>query len=215
MAPMHKPAMRELFDGLALEYVEKRDVQGTFIAQKQVVLSMLEGCRGRLLDVGCGPAVMTRDLLERGFEVVGIDLSLEMLRHGVRRVAGHPRARRCRLELGDIERLRFPDESFDVVLCMGVLEYLPDYGRAISEIRRVLRIGGVAVVSLPNRLAAQHLARAALTAAKRLAGRHVPFVPNRCVPRLLVGQFRRAGLDVRDARHCGAQFLLSVTRRRA
>lgn len=209
---MHKARIRQLFDGLALEYVQERDVQDSFLAQKRVVLEMLAGSTGRLLDIGCGPAAMTRDLLQRGFEVVGVDLSLEMLRHGMQRLAGHPLRHRCRLEPGDVERLRFADESFDAVLCMGVLEYLPAYGRAIGEIHRVLRPGGVAVISVPNRVSPSHLGLALLRTAKRLAGRPLPFVPNRCVPWLLDAQLARQGLPGVESRYCGAQFIAKRTR---
>ena len=85
---LHKAGVQRLFDGLALEYVAERERQPTFVAQKGVVLDMLKGAEGRLLDVGCGPAVMETELLRRGFEVTGIDMSIEMLRHGLNRLAG-------------------------------------------------------------------------------------------------------------------------------
>jgi len=47
------------------------------------------------------------------------------------------------------EALPFRDEQFDFVICTQVMEYLPDPGRAVEELRRVMRKGGIAFVSAP------------------------------------------------------------------
>jgi SAM-dependent methyltransferase len=49
----------------------------------------------------------------------------------------------------DITQLDFPDESFDVILCSHVLEHVPDDARAMRELHRVLKRGGVAIVQVP------------------------------------------------------------------
>ena len=128
-----KAAVQALFDVLALEYVQTRERQFSFVAQKRLVLEMFEGVRGRILDVGCGPALMTPELAARAQEIHGIDLSSEMVRRARLRMAGHPLEKRCRFEVGDFERLGFPDHFFDAVLAMGVLEYLPDYSAALRS----------------------------------------------------------------------------------
>jgi len=53
----------------------------------------------------------------------------------------------------DLRALPFADEGFDVVLCNHVLEYVPEDGRALAEIRRVLRPGGFAILQVPLALA--------------------------------------------------------------
>jgi SAM-dependent methyltransferase len=53
--------------------------------------------------------------------------------------------------LGSIDSLPFPDESFDVVVCDNVLEHLDQPARVFSEVRRVLRPGGVFLGKTPNR----------------------------------------------------------------
>lgn len=211
MPQLHKEAVRHLFDGLAVEYAGGREHQPSFRAQKHVVLQMLRNAEGRILDVGCGPAVLESDLLRRGLEVVGIDVSLEMLRYGLNRLAGSPYRERCRLLPGDVEGLQFADDEFDAVACMGVLEYLPGYARALREIRRVLRPRGIAVFSVPNRLCAYHLSLAAMRVGKRLLGRPAPaFIPNRCVPSLLLAQLVREGFQVLESQRCGAQYIVKV-----
>lgn len=51
----------------------------------------------------------------------------------------------------DIQELAFEDSSFDFILCSHVLEHIPDDRRAMAELRRVLRPGGVALVAVPLR----------------------------------------------------------------
>jgi ubiquinone/menaquinone biosynthesis C-methylase UbiE len=213
MPQLHKEEVRRLFDGLAREYAEGRDRQASFVAQKQVVLEMLRGVEGCILDVGCGPAVIETELLQRGLDVVGVDISIEMLRHGLDRLATSPYRAHCQLVPGDVERLEFADGTFDAVACMGVLEYVPDYTRALREIHRVLREGGLAVISVPNRVSAYHLSLAGVRLAKRLLGRPAPvFIPNRCIPPLLNLQLRHQGFQVLEAQRCGAQYIVKAKR---
>jgi len=82
-----KANVRAVFDSLALEYVQTRERQVSFRALKRIVIDMLAGARGRLLEIGCGPAVMTPELLAMGFEVQGIDVSSEMVRRAGSRAA--------------------------------------------------------------------------------------------------------------------------------
>ena len=116
--------------------------------RQRLVLAFLSGRQGgTLLDAGCGPAVMTDALLDRGYEYHGVDLSDAMIAEARRRV----RDRRARFEVADIQDLPYPNQSFDVVLALGVLEYVPDLDRAIDEIARVLRPDGTYVFSMLNR----------------------------------------------------------------
>ncbi len=100
----------------------------------------------RILDVGCGPGFYVTELLAEVGDagaVVGVDSSPEMLALAARRAASHPNAAFHR---ADATSLPVEDESFDAVLCVQVLEYVHDPGRALAEIRRVLRPGGRAVL---------------------------------------------------------------------
>lgn len=74
------------------------------------------------------------DLTERAVELTGQRLALAGLRSDLR--------------VGDAEQLPFPDASFDLVYSWGVLHHSPDTARAIGEVRRVLRPGGVARVMI-------------------------------------------------------------------
>lgn len=206
-----KAEVQALFDGLALEYVRTRERQSSFIAQKRLVVEMLAGAGGRLLEVGCGPAVMSPELAAMGFEVHGLDVSGEMIRRARQRMAGHPLEKRCRFALGDFERLQYPDGFFDALLAMGVLEYLPDYANALRAAARVLKPGGVAVFTVPNRVSTYHLARSSYfalrQAMRRLKGQAADSMPlNRCIPWLLDRELERAGLHKVDSAACNFVF---------
>jgi ubiquinone/menaquinone biosynthesis C-methylase UbiE len=96
----------------------------------------------RVLDVGCGNGYYLGALRDasHGGLVVGADLSEGMLRSAA------ARSGRATLMLGDAQRLPFPGDSFDVALAMHMLYHVPDRAIAISELRRVVRPGGVVLV---------------------------------------------------------------------
>jgi ubiquinone/menaquinone biosynthesis C-methylase UbiE len=207
-----KAGVEAMFDSLALEYVRSRERQVSFRSQKRIVIDMLAGAKGHLLEIGCGPAVMTPELLAMGFCVMGTDMSREMLRRAEQRMAGHPLEKRCQFGLGDVERLQFASASFNAVVCMGVLEYLPRYERALAEISRVLAPGGVAVLAVPNRASVYHVARRGYLALRsvdrQLRGRSAPVgVPhNRCVPWELDRELANAGLRKVESQACNFIF---------
>jgi ubiquinone/menaquinone biosynthesis C-methylase UbiE len=93
-----------------------------------------------LLDVGCGPGNITRDLASRVApgRVVGIDASAAVI-ETARGSGPGP----VRFEVGDVYALAMPDASFDVVHAHQVLQHLSDPVAALREMRRVLRPGGV------------------------------------------------------------------------
>lgn len=99
----------------------------------------------RLLDVGCGTGHHLAEARSEGHEVAGVDGSLEMLERARRLNPG------ADLRQADVERLPFEAESFDVVLCVEVLRYLPDVRRCVGEMARVLRPGGTCLVTASPR----------------------------------------------------------------
>ena len=98
----------------------------------------------RLLDAGCGPGTITLGLVAAVApgEVVGLDLSPAMVTQA-RALAADRRVANARFEVADLQALPFPDASFDAAFESAVLEHVPDPTRAVAELRRVLRPGGV------------------------------------------------------------------------
>jgi ubiquinone/menaquinone biosynthesis C-methylase UbiE len=104
-----------------------------------------------VLDLGCGTGVVTLAAAERGFRVVGVDHSPEMIEIARRKVDAAGLAERVELEAGEADRLRFGDGEFDGVLCQGLLHHLPELGSCLDEVDRVLKPGGFLYISEPTR----------------------------------------------------------------
>jgi SAM-dependent methyltransferase len=106
-----------------------------------------EGRGKDVLEIGVG---MGADHLEwaksRPRSLTGLDLTERAIEHTRRRLglAGHE----SQLHVGDAENLPFADGSFDLVYSWGVLHHSPDTARAVAEVRRVLRPGGIARVMI-------------------------------------------------------------------
>ena len=133
-----------------------------------------------ILDIGCGPGEMAAKLMECGYDVWGIDIAEPMVRHAQERCGVD------QFRVADMEHLPFPDASFDGIVCLGVIEYLEADRAALSEMRRVLKPAGVALIATPSAACPlYHIDRIALAAQPlydflkyRLRGRRAPDRPH-------------------------------------
>jgi SAM-dependent methyltransferase len=105
----------------------------------------------RLLDAGCGGGSITLGLAEAVApgEVVGVDREAHRL-EGARRLAAEHGATNSRFVAGDIYALPLPDGAFDAAFAHHVLQHLAEPARALRELRRVLRPGGVVGIRDPD-----------------------------------------------------------------
>jgi len=114
----------------------------------RLVIGRLASVRsGKLLDVGCGPGMVLDRLAGGPLEIFGIDQSPEMIAEARARTAGQ-----ANMTVGRIEHLPYQDHSFDVVVGLGVLEYLPDQRRALGEVARVAKPNSLVILSMVNKI---------------------------------------------------------------
>ena len=103
----------------------------------------------RVLDLGCAGGFMAEELAARGALVTGLDPAVAAV------AAGHARSRATGSGVGYLagtgEQQPFADDSFDVVVCVDVLEHVRDLAAVIGETRRVLRPGGLFLFDTINR----------------------------------------------------------------
>lgn len=111
-----------------LKHIEKMDPKPEFI-----------------LDYGCGEGILSVLIAERGFKVVGIDISRPNIK--VAREVAARRNLRIDFITGDGENLPFENKSFDLVVASHVLEHLPDIKKGFKEIQRV---ADKAIISVPT-----------------------------------------------------------------
>lgn len=127
----------EKFDEIADE-----DVIGEVISDSDFELREVLGFLGepsgaeRGLDLGCGKGKFCRKLKDLGFSITGVEAAEELIK-------------RAREKNEDIEfvqasaaKLPSKDHAFDFIICIEVLEHIPDTEKAISEMARVLNRGG-------------------------------------------------------------------------
>lgn len=143
-----RPASRELyydtiaesFDGVMNEYDVLRRIEVVF----DEFLGAVD-LRGRsLLDAGCGTGRFSAVAAARGATVTSLDIGPRLLE-----VA----RRRCRTTpvCGDVGQLAFADAAFDVVVSSECIEHTVDPRRAVAELLRVCRPGGLVAITCPNR----------------------------------------------------------------
>jgi ubiquinone/menaquinone biosynthesis C-methylase UbiE len=101
-----------------------------------------------ILDAGCGTGIFTLDLLSAGSRVIGLELSLPMLRRAGLKAAAAP----FQMVQGDMRRLPFADNSFDKTISVTAIEFLDDAQGGIAELFRVTKPGGLVVVAGLNSL---------------------------------------------------------------
>lgn len=100
----------------------------------------------RVLDAGCGLGYGIEILSSAGAaEVIGLDLNAEAVEEARRRINGAGP-----IQQGDIQGLDFGDDSFDLVVCFETIEHVEEAPAALAEFHRVLRPGGVLLLSSPN-----------------------------------------------------------------
>jgi 2-polyprenyl-6-hydroxyphenyl methylase/3-demethylubiquinone-9 3-methyltransferase len=100
----------------------------------------------KIVDIGCGGGLLSVPLLERGADVIGIDLSPGSLHTAELQSQGEGQ-----FLIGDARNLPLPDDVADYALLADVLDHIPDYDKALTEAARVLKPGGKLYINTINR----------------------------------------------------------------
>jgi SAM-dependent methyltransferase len=132
--------MREV-EGSHWWFAGRRRILESFVREIVEDLKLPEGVRPRFLDVGCGTGANLEMLSQFG-EAEGVDVSEDAL--AFCRARGLAKVRR-----GAAESLPYKDGEFDVVSALDVVEHLDDDLAGLSEMRRVLKPGGRALLFVP------------------------------------------------------------------
>lgn len=154
-----KQALTEFYDRSAQEYHVAHygaDSGYSPLRSRQAYIErMIERQRlprgARILDVGCGPGELLLRLRQDGYDALGVDISQGMVDEASRLLRSRGFADGAeRVSVGDIERLQFPDGTFDAVIAAGVIEYQTGDAKALHEMGRVLKPGGCLILNVSN-----------------------------------------------------------------
>ncbi|MBI2854163.1 MAG: class I SAM-dependent methyltransferase [Chloroflexi bacterium] len=137
---------RDLFNGIASSYDLWAQALCLFqyLRWRRVLVSKVDSKPGALvLDVSTGTAGVAMEAAEeRHAQVVGLDISLKMLRSGLAAVRKRSMDGQVQLVGGTADSLPFSSEAFDVVVFSYLLRYVPDPQATLAEMARVLKPGG-------------------------------------------------------------------------
>jgi SAM-dependent methyltransferase len=133
------------FDTAADHYDRTRAISDEAMGRTISLLTSELRDRGRVLEVGVGTGLLALRLHEAGIPVFGLDLSAPMLAKLVEKAGGVPS---LPLVIGDATAMPFADGSFGAAYLRWVLHLIPDWRAALAEMARVVRPGGVLLVSL-------------------------------------------------------------------
>jgi ubiquinone/menaquinone biosynthesis C-methylase UbiE len=134
-------------------HYQKQNPTGYFFnTRAKLVLKLLGNGHNandqNVLDIGCGPCKMYKPLSDKSFNYFGYDISKNMLLR-CNKTNGFEHAKS--LTLGSAESLPFNDNQFSAVLCMGIVEYVESPLIVLDEINRILKPGGIVIISLINK----------------------------------------------------------------
>ena len=119
----------------------------------RIALDLLSAHRpGRLLDAGCGAGYTTVAFIRLGWDANGIDLSPALIADANRYVEDQLGLRDVFHHAPVTDLSLFPAASFDAVTCLGVMYYVQDDTAAYREFNRILKPGGVFLVSQQNEI---------------------------------------------------------------
>ncbi len=145
---------RESYDAVAAEYAAKFLSELDHKPLDRALLAYFAGeARGKVIDVGCGPGQVARFLHDRGADVEGIDFSAAMIDEARRRHPG------IRFRVADLGRLPYADgELAGIAAFYAIVNLSPEeLAGPLREFHRVLRPGGLAVVSFHVGSETKHL----------------------------------------------------------
>jgi ubiquinone/menaquinone biosynthesis C-methylase UbiE len=136
---------------------------------QRLLESVAVGAGDTILDVATGTAVIPRKItsqINSNSRVVGLDITLSMLRHGQRFIRTEGASSCIILTCASAMAMPFPEESFDVVIC-GLATHHMDVPQMLSEMRRVLKWGGY--LTLADVAASQYWRLPGIKASLKLA----------------------------------------------
>jgi len=148
-----RESVLKYYESLSIDYDQRFDnprLDYMRSVEKKILLDNLQ--TGIILDIGCGTGEQSFFLAEKGYRILGVDISKEMLKIANDRMKLTEFNDRLSFVRASAEALPFRDRSLEgLISIFGVLNHIPEVDNAFQEIYRVLKRGGRAVFTVVNR----------------------------------------------------------------
>lgn len=103
------------------------------------------------LDAGCNGGFIVFNLVgRRTKKMYGIDMSPGFIRNNIKYAKNNRLTNKVDFKVGDIHKLPYKDNFFDFIICSEVIEHVQNPDAVVSEFKRVLKKGGIVLVTTPN-----------------------------------------------------------------
>lgn len=126
----------------------------SLLKQHHTVMQVIEQTQtpgSTILDVGCGTGITVLELAAKGYQASGVDFAPNMIERASQDAAAKGIV--CDFQVASAENLPYPTQHFDMVIALGLVGNLRDDTDCLREIYRVLKPGGIVLLTMPNVLA--------------------------------------------------------------
>ena len=141
------------YENLSSDYDQRFDnprINYMRSVEKIVLLDSLK--MGLVLDIGCGTGEQAVFLAEKGYRVLGVDISREMIKIAKDRIKNTNFRDNLSFVIASAEFLPFRDKSFNgIISIFGIFNHIPNVDTAFQETSRVLQTGGQGIFTVVNR----------------------------------------------------------------
>lgn len=104
----------------------------------------------KVLDIGCGVGAIDFFLANKGFNVTGIDISHQAIKSAQATAKNVGLSNKTKFFQGDLGKMSFNEEKFNVIICSEVLEHLQEDFAMLVKIKQLLSTNGILIVTVPS-----------------------------------------------------------------
>jgi len=193
MAVMTEKEITKYYDAECEAWVKDITKEPKKYVYSSYFQTLFQNAKGsRTLDIGCGAGIFTFELAKFADELHAFDLSQAM----IDKVQQEAKKRNMKVhtKIGDISKMPYPDNHFDFIVSVGVMECLNNPDQALKEIRRILKPGGKAAIRWMSDTGLWVLFEDLKRGIGHASG---PFAHNHIPQTEVVSRLRKAGFEIR------------------